>query len=219
MIKVERLAERMRAKGLSQAELARRVGISQQAIGKLVNGSSRSTPHIGQIATILETSPAYLVGQSDDPAEGAPLLATPEVIADQLELVRINEVSLDYGMGGSYLDDAVELIPRYFPEVWLRSVTDTPPEALFFARGRGDSMQPTLLDGDMVLIDRSERMIREQDRIWAIAYGDIGSIKRLRRTPRGEVKVMSDNPTVSEEVIGSDDLYVIGRVVWIGRKI
>ena len=96
MIVMDRLADRMRHLGLSQAELARRVGISQQAIGKLVNGSSRSTPNIGKIAQILETTPAYLVGQVDDPQEGAMLLPTDEVIADQLDLVVIDEIQICY---------------------------------------------------------------------------------------------------------------------------
>ena len=72
MVQHDRLGERMQAKGLSQAELARRIGISQQAIGKLVNGSSRSTSHIARLARALDTTAAYLEGETDDPDEGAP---------------------------------------------------------------------------------------------------------------------------------------------------
>ena len=218
MIMSDRVRTLMDAAGLSQSELARRIQVTQGAIAKIASSNPGGSSHLHKIARELGTTPAYLTGETDDPSAGALPVPTAGVIADQLDLVQINEVSLDYGMGGSYLDAAVELTPRYFPTVWLRSVTDTPPEALFFARGRGDSMQPTLLDGDMVLIDRSERQVREQDRIWAIAYGEIGSIKRVRISGGG-VKVLSDNPSVREEVLAPDEVTIIGRVVWIGRKI
>jgi transcriptional regulator with XRE-family HTH domain len=68
----ERVAERMQAQSLSQAELARRIGISQQAVGKLVNGSSRSSSYLHRIARELRTTPEYLSGEIDDPDENAP---------------------------------------------------------------------------------------------------------------------------------------------------
>ena len=80
-------------------------------------------------------------------------------------------------------------------------------------------MQPTMLDGDIVLIDTAQKDIRQQDRIWAVAYGDLGMIKRVRRVPGGKYLVMSDNPAVAPFDVADDEMYVIGRVVWIGRRI
>ena len=73
MLEPKRLSERLVAVGLSQAELARIVGISQQAVGKLVNGRSRSTSHIARIARALSTTAAYLEGEIDDPDKDAPV--------------------------------------------------------------------------------------------------------------------------------------------------
>jgi transcriptional regulator with XRE-family HTH domain len=72
MIIGERLAERIEASNLTQAKLAKRVGMSQQAIGKLINGGSRGTTRIAKIARELGTTPEYLEGVSDDPDAGAP---------------------------------------------------------------------------------------------------------------------------------------------------
>ncbi|KAI1692042.1 peptidase s24-like domain-containing protein [Ditylenchus destructor] len=83
----------------------------------------------------------------------------------------------------------------HFPRTWLESITSTPPALLTFARGRGDSMQPTLQDGDIVLIDRSVRTIREQDAIWALTLGDIAMIKRVR-IKNDRVSLLSDNDRI-----------------------
>lgn len=72
MIVGERLAERIKACKLTQAALAQEVGMSQQAIGKLVNGKSQGSTRIAKIARTLRTTPEYLMGEIDDPEAGAP---------------------------------------------------------------------------------------------------------------------------------------------------
>jgi DNA-binding XRE family transcriptional regulator len=72
MIDGVRLGFLLRERGLSQSELARRIGISQQAIHKLIVGQSRGSTHIVALARELGTTPAYLAGEIDDPDEGAP---------------------------------------------------------------------------------------------------------------------------------------------------
>lgn len=216
---MERLAHRMRDKGISQAELARRVGISQQAIGKLVNGSSRSSPNIGRIAEVLETTPAYLAGQVDDAEEGAMLLPTEDIIADMLDLVTIDEIDLAFGLGETYTDQVpVETTRRRFPRAWLLTLTDAPPAHLVFARGRGDSMMPTLLDGDIVLIDKTQSTFREQDVLWAVLMGDAAMIKRLRMRPSGRIALLSDNSMVPPDEVAPNEIRIVGRVVFIGRR-
>jgi transcriptional regulator with XRE-family HTH domain len=68
----DRIAERMAHLGMSQAALARALGVSQQAVGKLVGGKTRSTSYIADFARELRTTVAYLTGEIDDPDEGAP---------------------------------------------------------------------------------------------------------------------------------------------------
>lgn len=67
-----RIDRRRIALGISQAELARRVGIRQSTINSLINGDSRSSRSITQIARVLGTTPSYLMGETDDPDENAP---------------------------------------------------------------------------------------------------------------------------------------------------
>jgi DNA-binding XRE family transcriptional regulator len=134
------------------------------------------------------------------------------------DLVAIGEIDLAYGLGGTFSDGPVEMQTLHFSRSFLESITSTPPSQLTFARGRGDSMQPTLLDDDVVLIDRSARTVREQDAIWALTIGDIAMIKRLR--VRGEqVQILSDNDRVPTDEAHHEEVNIVGRVIFIGRKL
>jgi transcriptional regulator with XRE-family HTH domain len=70
----ERIDERLKAIGISQAELARRVGVGQSTINGLIRGESRGSKHLHVIARTLRTSPAYLIGETEDPAPDAPIV-------------------------------------------------------------------------------------------------------------------------------------------------
>jgi len=133
--------------------------------------------------------------------------------------VGVQEWNFAYGMGGgSYLDLPVTGQLHQFSRSWLRQFTHAPPNKIFLARGTGDSMMPTILDADIVLVDTSQNEVRSGDRIWAIAYGQTGLIKRLRPMPDGSVKILSDNPAVPSETAYDGELTVVGRVVAVVRK-
>ncbi len=126
----------------------------------------------------------------------------------------MKEIDLTLGAGGTYLDDtAITERTRYFPRDWLREFTDAPPDMLVFARIRGDSMKPTLLDGAIGIIDLRRKRINEQDEVWAIAVADIGMVKRIWANADGSYKIKSDNPNVGAETAHDDEMAVIGRVV------
>ncbi|KKW92470.1 hypothetical protein YP76_10060 [Sphingobium chungbukense] len=120
--------------------------------------------------------------------------------------------------GGTYLDLPVTGERHKFSLSWLRQFTNAPPDKVVLATGTGDSMTPTILDSDMVMIDTSQREVRMADKIWAAAYGQTGIIKRLRPMPDGSVKILSDNPNVPPETAYDGELHVVGRIVAIIRK-
>lgn len=153
-------------------------------------------------------------------SETGELEQTQESLADQLDAVMLPELDVSYSMGGGAdVSDypVVQQVP--FSRAWLASLTNSPPSALFVARGDGDSMMPTLMDQDIVLIDRSQRHIRNQDRIWALSYGGFGMIKRVRGLPDGTLQINSDNPAVTPIHATEEEVFVIGRVVAVVRRI
>lgn len=83
-----RIEERLASLSMSQAELARRTGVPQTTINSLVRGKSRTSPHLIKLARELQTTPAYLTGEVEDPSAEFPdfTLTAPE--RDWVELLR-----------------------------------------------------------------------------------------------------------------------------------
>ncbi|NJC33887.1 transcriptional regulator with XRE-family HTH domain [Sphingomonas jejuensis] len=81
----QRVQERLAAAGLSQAELARRVGVSQPTIFNLIHRSKKGSTKLHAVARELGTTPAYLSGETDDPLEDAP--PEPELSREERELL------------------------------------------------------------------------------------------------------------------------------------
>jgi phage repressor protein C with HTH and peptisase S24 domain len=221
MIIPDRLVAAMHRKGLSQSELARRIGISASMVGKLARGEARGTTQMYQIARALDVTPDYLVGDVEDfGAELTTGLPSPSVDATVAELgiVRLRELDMTLGMGATYLDVPVTETMRYFDRDWLRSYTRANPTDLIFAQGVGDSMEPTIRDSDLLLIDCSRKSIDMTDKFWAIAYANCGAVKRLHPRADGGIDMLSDNPLVPVRTAYDGEMHVLGRVVAIVRK-
>ena len=220
MIRSDRLNGRMAELGLSQSELGRRVGVSQTTIAKLTQGTSYGTKHLHAIARELHTTAGFLLGETDDPGEKAMALPSPTALAEQLDAVLLPEVEVSFSMGGgSVIEDwpVVRQVP--FSRSWLRNLTSSATSDLVVSRGEGDSMVPTILDQDLVLIDLSQRTPRQNDRIWAMSYGGLGMIKRLRQLPDGSLQINSDNPAVTPIHAVDGEVHIVGRVCGVVRKI
>lgn len=72
MIVGERVQERLDASGLTQAELARRIGVAQPTIHNLIHRAKKGSTHLHRVARELGTTPAYLTGETDDPTAELP---------------------------------------------------------------------------------------------------------------------------------------------------
>lgn len=142
-----------------------------------------------------------------------------EELAEQLGLIKLAEVDLTLGMGHSYLDEsAVTKTERWFPKEWVRQFTNAPAAMLSFVRPEGDSMYPTINDRDIVLLDHSVKHIDRQDAIWALSYGGLGTIRRVRQMPDGSYLMHADNPSVRPQPAHDDEMFVIARVAGVMRR-
>lgn len=213
----QRIKDLLDEQGMSQAELARRVGIKQPSINHLIRKGAGGSAHLHKIARILGTSPEYLSGETDDPSVGAPL---PAPGASDDRIVEIPVIDLAYGMGGTFLDDVEpEARSEPFPLSFIRRYTKAKAQDLFIADGLGDSMAPTIGSNDQMLIDRSIDTLKVADQIWAFSFGGVGMVKRLRPRPDGSIAILSDNPAVPDDRAVDDELFLIGRVVAVVRKV
>lgn len=217
-----RLAQLIEDQNASQSSIARAIGVSQPSIGRLISGETRSTSKLLELAYALATTPEYLVGETDDPSpkavnERRAAYASPTT--ESTDTVEVAEIDLRYGMGATFIDDVVDATPRSFSRAWLRNFTDSPPDELFWARGQGNSMEPEIRDGDIVLIDRRQQSLVMADLIWAFAYGDTGMIKWLRPMPDGSVEIHSSNQSVRPAKAYDGEINLVGRVVAVVKRL
>ncbi len=84
----------MDAIGLTQSGLARRIGVTQGAIAKIAKNNPNGSSHLHKIAQVLQTTPAYLTGETDDPDQDAPPPPPPAVITARLEVTLGSEEAL-----------------------------------------------------------------------------------------------------------------------------
>jgi transcriptional regulator with XRE-family HTH domain len=85
----DRVKERRIAAGLSQSALARRVRLDPSTISGLESGDAKGSRYLHKIARALQTTPAYLSGETDDPetdSVDAPSMSVEE--CDWVELLR-----------------------------------------------------------------------------------------------------------------------------------
>lgn len=218
-MRIDRLNEAMEDAGLDQPALAIKAGCTQGAISQIMLGNTKRSRFLPDIASALGVSVQWLRGESDDRDPSAALVPTSQDVMEHFDLAIVPELELGYSMGGgSVLIDYERKGVVPFQRTWLKALMHGSFNDLFVARGEGDSMQPTLLDGDFVLVDTSQKQINKQDRIWCVSYGDLGMIKRVRKMPDGGYNILSDNASVSPIKAYDDEMFVIGRVIWIGRR-
>jgi phage repressor protein C with HTH and peptisase S24 domain len=153
----------------------------------------------------------------DEALLGAPPPSTLPVPANDLIAVPRLAVRASAGPGALAESEAAAGLLG-FDAKFMRRLTAN-PAALSAIRVEGDSMVPTLADGDDILVDRSPAPLR--DGIYVLRIDGALNVKRLAINPApGRVAIRSDNPAYP----GWPDcdlstIDVIGRVVWVGRRL
>lgn len=108
------------------------------------------------------------------------------------------------------------------PREYLRSELKSSELVTIIAEIIGDSMSPTYLPGDRVIIDLSQNKMTT-DTVYAISDGlTEPQIKRLQRVPFSnppQVIIISDNPNLERFTVELERIEIIGRIVGhIARK-
>lgn len=121
------------------------------------------------------------------------------------------------GHGSLAIEERADSI--YFPRAILERIGVKPENARIW-EASGDSMLPTIGDGDMMVVDISSTQIAE-GKVYAFSIGEQVFVKRLRRLGE-KVLMMSDNRELfpNDEPVPTDQEFVIfGRVKWTGRAL
>ena len=108
-----------------------------------------------------------------------------------------------------------------FDEDWLKKQTQSKAASLSIIRVLGDSMEPTLFDGDEVMVDLGDGQSRWRDGIYVLRMDDMLNVKRIAIEPKGrQISVISDNPSYPTwQSMERRSINIVGRVLWFGRKL
>jgi phage repressor protein C with HTH and peptisase S24 domain len=124
--------------------------------------------------------------------------------------------------GGGALIEASSTRSVAFDELMLKRDFGVAPRELAVIPVHGNSMEPTIRSGELVLIDMSEAGRALSSAIYAIRLDGALMVKRLEPTGGRRIEVKSDNPLSSSHTLTLDDatdFAIIGRVAVVFRKL
>ncbi|WP_265571081.1 S24 family peptidase [Sphingomicrobium nitratireducens] len=206
---IERLC---RERGADYAGLSRLIGKNSAYIHQFIHRGSPKRLGEEERRTL-----ARYFGVSEEML-GGPAVGALE--ADGLAVVARRPVRASAGPGALAAGERAH--GRFgFDPAWLRRLTASRPDQLAVIRVEGDSMAPTLAEGDDILIDHGDAAGRLRDGIYVLRIDDALVVKRLALHPfDGRITIQSDNPAWPDwPDVPRGDLDIVGRVLWAGRRI
>jgi len=238
----DRVAQSRRDMGLTQQELAKRVGVSQQAVQQLEDGVIKRPRYMVELALALGVSAEWLLNgkglqrpasnnhETENSLSGDHQVREPELKwggpmevwdskspldDDEVELPLFREVELSAGSGRTEVRENHGAKLK-FAKSSLRRAGVTPENAAC-AFVSGDSMARELPDGSTVGVDTSDTQIRD-GKLYALDHDGMLRVKQVHRLPGGGLRLVSFNDEYPDEEYTVDQvaeaIRVIGRVFW-----
>lgn len=201
------------------AEIA--AGLSADAIRNVLRSQKKSGPTLSRVEEIcsalgleLYIGPPREVGQ-----------LPPEADPQELANIPLHEAFLSAGPG---IENGSEQVVGHlaFRHDWLKKMDIRPANAVL-ARAYGDSMQPCIWDGDVLLIDRARTEPPASPKkgtpgrrppIFALLDDGEAKVKRVQLQDLGMAALISDNPEYPPQFTRAETLTIIGKVIWWGHN-
>ncbi|MGQ7272260.1 XRE family transcriptional regulator [Marinobacter nauticus] len=219
----QRLAEIRNGK--SQGAFAEELGIHKNSLGHYERGNR--VPDAAVLLKLVEmgfSANWVLTGEGSKDAKGLKEGLTQDIeklrkLDEEFALIPGYNVQVAAGHG-SLAGDESPTRELAFRRKWLRyRGLHEQDLALVFAKG--DSMEPTISDNETVMVDTSEKKLRD-GHIYVIRNGDHLLVKRIQTLWNDGVQLLSDNKEYPPQEISTSDLEnleVIGKVVWVGKDL
>ena len=194
----------------TQAQVAEAVGMSQPAYQALETGRNKKSSFLPAIASYLKADVYWLTtgnGKIDSKSESQ--------IQDGFQAIKTwddstpledDEVAVpffkdfSFACGSGYIGEAMlnEKRRLRLSKSTLRNL-GIQSDKTCAASACGNSMSPTINDGDTVHIDMNRKTIKD-GKVFALCHGGLFLIKRLYNLPMGGVRIVSDNAVEFPEV-------------------
>ena len=209
------LKERRKELGLTQKEVAKQVGVSEATISRWESGDIKNMMRdkIHRLSIVLDISPTEILNISDEEEEKEPpnrlksyheLKAMPDT-----KYVRVPVLGrVAAGIPIEQIEDVEDYEDFKVPVNWDKE---------FFAlKISGDSMQPKIWDGSIVIAERQEDA-ETGDIVIASINGDDAVCKQLKHFPGG-IMLVSLNPAYEPMIFEEGDVTslpvrILGKVI------
>ena len=209
-----RLREGLDVRGMTQAELAKRSGISKSSISRYIKGDWEGKQSaVYELAKALGVTEAWLMGYDVPMKRGDSHKMSDDSFPPGFEpLPEMESVPLVGRIACGQPITAEENLEGYvsIPAAW---------HATFTLQCRGDSMEPTIHDGDLVAIRKDVQV--ENGQIAAVRIGDEATLKRVFVFP-DHIELRAENPAFPTIIrIGEamNDVHIEGKAVGLCRGI
>lgn len=208
----KRIKQRREELGLSQEDLARKVGYKSRSSVNKIETDGRGLPQskIIAFAKALDTTPAYLMGWEDVAATNERLDLKNKIKAVQIPVV--GDVAAGIPI------DAIEEILDY-EEI----SPDMACQGDFFGlHVKGDSMEPKFSPGDVVIV-RQQSDVDSGDIAIVLINGNEATIKEVKKYEDKGIALVPSNPAYpalrySNEDIETLPIVILGKVVELRAK-
>lgn len=217
----ERLDARTYQLGLKVAELAEQAGVPRSFVYDILRGKSKrpNRDTLAQIAAVLKVDVDWLLTGAGQVEGEAP---APLEVVDEFLPIRLAAPVASMGAGAAVDDHEEDTDKTYlFRKAWIEGRMRVSPAQLRLLHVEGDSMEPTLMSGDMVLVDMT-RQIPNPPGIFVLNDGMGLVAKRIEAVPNTDpqrIRILSDNPHYSPYEQLLDMVNIVGRVRWFAREL
>lgn len=198
------------------AWLERTTGIPRSTVSDIRKRGVRRVEYALAIADALDTTLDYLLGGRDGLSGKSE--SGREVAGNSVATVPEYDIEVAAGAGRFSLDRATPVSFWPFPTAWLAQFGAG--AELKLVSVAGDSQEPELSDGDLVMIDASARRLR--DGMHVVRLADALLIKRVQ-IQGGTVRLKSANTAYDDIVVDmaaeGDQFEILGRAVWAGKML
>ncbi|OWQ56679.1 XRE family transcriptional regulator [Stenotrophomonas maltophilia] len=215
----ERIKEARRIRGLSRPQLAEAAKIKYPTLAGIENNDQVGTTQLPQIAEALRVSAKWL-------QTGKGAMEVAEAGPDDSDYTDVTGYSQAVGLGaaGAEAEEYAETHSLKFKKTSLRR-RGIYGRNLAVYYGKGDSMEPTIEDGDAILFDTSDTRVVDGALYLVQVHGAANPEYYVKRAmvleagvyfasdnPRGDHNWQKPRPMDSK----SEPITVVGRVHWIG---
>jgi len=202
--------------------LADASGISVSQIYRIMGGAATRKPTITALAQAAGVHREWFVtgkGRKWLEKEAPSDIAEP---GGEYSFIPLYDVHASAGHG-AIVDSEVVADDLSFKTEWINNELHVNAADLYLIYVQGDSMEPAMRAGDIILVNRVNQAI-SADGIYVLQMEGTLLVKRLQRLPGNRIRITSDNPAYQPfemelAALDADGNALVGRVVWIGRRI